>query len=335
MTPADFQNLLHRYQQGICTPEEKRAVEQWYDSLESEQPLDLTPTDQDLLKATLWQRITAETAAPAVAKAGRWAGSRYAAAAALVLGLGIARLASGPDAARPGPVTQAATTAGQSARWKVVANTSGKAMTFTLADGSVVSLAPASSLKYPAQFRGEARRTVYLSGEAFFKVFHNPQQPFLVYTNKLVTKVLGTSFTVRAFESQKEAVVLVKTGRVRVTPRSAAVAATGKSIVVLPNQQAVYRADRHQLTQDLVAKPALLVPQSFVFDDQPVAEVVAVLEKAYGVPIVYDKAAFAHCTVTLRLSDEPLYDKLDILCKILGTSYEKEHTRILLHNGKC
>ncbi|TGE14234.1 FecR family protein [Hymenobacter elongatus] len=338
MKPADFQNLLHRYQQGTCTPEEKRAVERWYEGLNSaDEQLELSADEQALLKATLWQRIIGKEDAPAGAQPW-WRVGRYAAAAAIVLGVGIWQ-----TSLRPGPMTptpRSAAHTAQSAQWLVYDNATRQPRTLTLADKSTVTLAPASQLKYPAQFRG-ARRTVYLVGEAFFTVSHNPARPFLVYTDKVVTTVLGTSFTVRAYAAQPEAVVLVKTGRVRVTPRVAASAATAPaakmspSLVVLPNQQATYRADRHELTQALVARPALLTPHSFVFDDQPVAAVLAVLEEAYGVPIVYDKVAFAACTVTLKLGNEPLYEKLDILCKILGASYEKTTTHILLHPGKC
>lgn len=337
MKPADFQNLLRRYQQGACTPAEKKAVEQWYDELGAGEPLELTPEDQALLKATLWQRITDEANAPTVPDSfGFRQIGRYAAAAVVVLGLGLSvafwpRMMGGEEKTELArwPATP---------QWQVYDNTTGRPVALKLADGSAVTLAAGSQLKYPRQFRGAERRTVYLVGEAFFRVAHNPGRPFLVYTDQLVTRVLGTSFTVRAFAGQPEARVLVKTGRVQVTPRfplSSTVAAPATSIIVLPNQQAVYRADRQQLTQALVARPALLAPQSFVFDDKPVADVLAVLEAAYGVPIEYDKAAFAKCTVTLTLSNESLFDKLDILCKILGASYEKDHTHIVLHPGKC
>ncbi|WP_226177545.1 FecR family protein [Hymenobacter lucidus] len=338
MKPADFQDLLRRYQQGACTPAEKKAVEQWYASLDSGEQLELTPEDQALLKATLWQRITDEASGPPVPDSFQLGQiGRYAAAAIVVLGLGLSA-AFWPQLVRDeAKATIARRPAGAALQpgWQLYDNTTSRPVTLKLADGSAVTLAAASQLKYPRQFRGQASRNVYLVGEAFFRVAHNPARPFLVYTDKVVTKVLGTSFTVQAFAGQKEALVLVKTGRVQVTPRASTAASPAQSIIVLPNQQALYRADRQQLTQDLAARPALLTPQSFVFDDKPVAEVLAVLEAAYGVPIKYDKAAFANCTVTLTLSNEPLYDKLDILCKILGASYEKDHTHILLRPGKC
>ena len=57
---------------------------------------------------------------------------------------------------------------------------------------------------------------MYLNGEAFFEVVKNPKKPFLVFTKDIVTKVLGTSFTVKAFDGDKEVKVMVKTGKVNV-----------------------------------------------------------------------------------------------------------------------
>jgi ferric-dicitrate binding protein FerR (iron transport regulator) len=139
---------------------------------------------------------------------------------------------------------------------------------------------------------------------------------------------------VEAYAGQAEAQVQVKTGRVQVTPRGDA-AGGSASVLVLPNQQAVYSATRQQLRREVVAQPALLKPQSFVFDDRPVAEVLTALEKAYGVAIVYDAAAVRNCTLNLGLADEPLFAKLDIICETLGASYEKADGRILFHSQPC
>ncbi len=59
-------------------------------------------------------------------------------------------------------------------------------------------------------------RDVYLSGEAFFEVTKNPDRPFRVFANEIVTKVLGTSFTVRSFENDTTIQVIVRTGKVTV-----------------------------------------------------------------------------------------------------------------------
>jgi ferric-dicitrate binding protein FerR (iron transport regulator) len=334
MSQTDLRELLQRYQQGSCTPEEKRIVEDWYHALGHERELHVTPEERETIRQALWNRIAAQTTnseekpedqAWFTAPAARWA-----AAAMLALGLGF-----GARQLWPVPERQAATKA---APWVVYPNTSQQVVSITLPDSSRVQLAPASQLKYPRRF-GPKQRPVYLVGKAFFKVQRDTTRPFQVYTAQVLTTVLGTSFSVQAYTGQKDAVVEVKTGRVRVSPRFLTQAPTSKAlpaaIVVLPNQQAVYTPERQQLARELVAQPVLLKPQSFVFDDRPVTEVLSSLEKAYGVHIVYDAKALANCTVTLALRNKSLYGKLEVLCKTLGASYEEENAQILFHSPHC
>ncbi|OFY41678.1 MAG: hypothetical protein A2X18_10125 [Bacteroidetes bacterium GWF2_40_14] len=66
-----------------------------------------------------------------------------------------------------------------------------------LPDGTEVHLNSNSKLKYPSKF-SEDKREVYLEGEAFFCVSHSDGIPFLVITNKSITKVLGTEFNVKS-----------------------------------------------------------------------------------------------------------------------------------------
>ncbi|AWM34429.1 FecR family protein [Hymenobacter nivis] len=151
---------------------------------------------------------------------------------------------------------------------------------------------------------------MYLSGEAFFRVAHDAAHPFRVLTAHLETRVLGTSFTVRAYPQQAGTVVQVRTGRVRVSPRRPAptvaqaqnrtLGPAVRALVLLPNQQAVYAPGRQQLRRELTPQPVLLAPQPFAFDNRPVAEVLEALKTAYGVDIRYSPAAVAGCTVNLH-----------------------------------
>ncbi|WP_082684979.1 FecR family protein [Hymenobacter sedentarius] len=345
MAQSDFRALLHRYQRNECTPVEKQRVEEWYQRLGSKQELDLTPEERAELVATVWQRIATLTtaASPSVsfpkAKVTRplWPslGVRWAAVVLLALGAGVVGMLSVPGPTKLltiwQPKTKPTTT---KTAWLVYANTSKSEARVALPDGSLITLAAASSLKYPRSFTGP-RRTVYLTGAAFFDVFHDAGHPFSVYTDQVVTTVLGTSFRVQAYPGQPEVQVQVRTGRVRVSPRATATGAPAASVVVLPNQQAVYSAVRQELRRELVAQPVLLAPQPFVFNDRPVAEVLDALQKAYGVAIVYDAAALHNCTINLSLGDEPLFEKLDIISETLGASYDKADGRILFHSQPC
>ena len=89
--------------------------------------------------------------------------------------------------------------------------------TDTLPDGSEITLNKYSGISYPASFAGHLRN-VQLSGEAFFKVTHNPDKPFVVKVNDLLVTVLGTSFNIKSTRAETE--VIVESGVVSVTKRS-------------------------------------------------------------------------------------------------------------------
>jgi ferric-dicitrate binding protein FerR (iron transport regulator) len=84
-----------------------------------------------------------------------------------------------------------------------------------LPDGSRVVLNENSKLEYPPDFSNNTRE-VYLNGEAFFDIVHNPSKPFIVHTGSVSTKVLGTAFNISAYRSQQFVQVTVTRGKVEV-----------------------------------------------------------------------------------------------------------------------
>ncbi|RZK17045.1 MAG: DUF4974 domain-containing protein [Hymenobacter sp.] len=341
MTEAEFYLLLQRYLAGRATPAEQARVAQWYDHLHQANPHQLPIPPQQAVEDAIWQRLRLPPAAPEPAARVRrlvpaaWPKPvlRWAAVGLLTLGLGSLLPYAGH---RPAPPTLS-TTAGS---WTRYHNTTGQAQAFRLPDASRVTLQPGSRLRHVAGLAG-GRREVYLEGEAFFQVHKNPARPFLVLTSQLVTTVLGTSFDVKAYPGSAQALVAVREGKVAVQPRPAAqLDATPThpakaGVLLLPNQQVVYSVASRRLQKVLVEKPVVLVPQAFEFEERPVAEVLAALEKAYGVAILYDKQKLAGCTVSITFYDEPLFEKLGLLCKSLGAYYTLADTQITIHSTGC
>ncbi|GAB3267454.1 FecR family protein [Larkinella harenae] len=223
-------------------------------------------------------------------------------------------------------------------------NTGTKAINVLLSDGSVVTLNPKSRLSYPHHFDTNTR-TVYLSGEAFFDVVKNPEKPFLIYANRTVTKVLGTSFLVRAYCKEKDVTVMVKTGRVSVysqkdyekAQRSGLRRVEG--VVLTPNQQMTYNLDENRLVKALVETPAVLIAnrpsREQVFEDAPVARVFSSLEKTYGVKLLFDEDALAACLVNVTFNEENLMERLDVISQTIGASYEVLDGQIVITSKGC
>ena len=331
-------SLLNRYLHDDCTEGEAWTVDQWYEARDMPRPAPApTAAEQATTKARAWQGIRARTRPRPAAwrtPAGRWA-----AAAVLALGLslgwlGLRRSPAG-QVARPALVAQQLSVTAEAGGWQLATNATGRPLPLALADGSRVTLQPGSRLRYPARFAAGPERVVELRGEAFFEVFHDARHPFRVLTDQVETVVLGTSFTVRAVPGQPEATVQVHTGRVRVQPRLGQPAAPSAAVVLLPNQKVVYSAAAPALRPVLVAQPALLRPEPLRFDERPVTEVLSSLADGYGVPIRYDGAALAGCTVSLAFGTETLFEKLDLLCKTLGATYERTDDAVIFRSRGC
>jgi transmembrane sensor len=236
--------------------------------------------------------------------------------------------------------TKQTDTPGNEVMQETIHNNSTQNKTVALPDGSRVTLLPNTRLRFARKLDG-VQREVTLTGTAFFEVKHDPERPFLVYSGDLVTKVLGTSFWVRANASEKKIIVSVRTGRVSVfsnvaTPKQQGT--TAKPMVLTPNQQAIFDAENQAFSYTLVEQPVLLLEpkelEAFVFKSAPVGEIFAAIERAYGVDVEYDATLLANCTLTTSLKDETLFEKLAVICKALDLTYKVEGTRVLVIGTK-
>jgi ferric-dicitrate binding protein FerR (iron transport regulator) len=214
--------------------------------------------------------------------------------------------------------------------------------TIVLGDGSTILLQPKSSLQYPEVF-GKELRTVKLTGEAFFEVARDAQKPFQVHAGELITKVLGTSFTIRAFQDEDQVLVQVKTGKVSVFEESSEPVKSSsgnhsKGVFLTPNQQVTFLKRQSQLVKTLVENPSLLNVTNekiFEFKDTPLNDVFSVLEKAYGVEIIFDKELMGACALNASLEGMPLYDKMRLICKGVNAQYEILDARIIVSGKGC
>lgn len=233
---------------------------------------------------------------------------------------------------------------------KEVPNLTATPKPIRLPDGSLVTLAPHSRLSYNVQPAGHNQRLVYLTGGAFFAIKRNPSRPFLVYANGIVTKVLGTSFSIQAYDGQPKITVAVQSGRVSVFAPDQATGRTGNNtksvfgrlvngIVLTANQQATYQPQTDRFMKTLVERPVVVhpdqLPPQTVFTDAPVNQLFDQIERAYSITIHYNKSDFKDCLLTAKFSDEPLLDKIKLICVSIGASYEIVDAQIFITGPGC
>ncbi|WP_342088087.1 FecR family protein [Dyadobacter sp. OTU695] len=222
-------------------------------------------------------------------------------------------------------------------------NGSTHAEIITLQDGSKITLQPNSSVTYPEVFDG-TERNVQLQGEAFFEVKRNPKQPFLVHFNNLIVKVLGTSFNIRSFPSEGSVRVTVRTGKVAVLPDKAdfgerLLTKAPRAVTLTANQEIFYKKGGDRFERAVAINSQIVNPEiseaDFEFARTPLSDVLEKLEKAYGIPIIYDEDQVRDCSLTASLSDEPLLEKLKMICKTMDASYETVDGRIVMNVKSC
>lgn len=224
----------------------------------------------------------------------------------------------------------------------VETNSSRQAKTVFLCDGTEVQLSPGSRIRYGKDFNS-TYRTVILDGEAFFDVARNPEKPFLVISNGLVTRVLGTSFTVSS--NDREVSVSVKTGRVEVLSQENfdrlkdTDSHSPVTMVLKPNQKAVFSRKEASLIRSLVEEPVIVNPSArpatLNFDNTPASEVFERLATAYNIEIIYDRDIFSQCRLTVSLEDEQLFEKLEVICRTVNAEYRLSDAKILIEGKGC
>jgi len=208
-------------------------------------------------------------------------------------------------------------------------------------DDSYAELTAGSKVVYSKDFSGSLRQ-VYLAGEGFFQVTKNHTKPFIVYTDKVVAKVLGTSFVVKSGINDSKASVLVKTGKVSVFKTSEFTIAEAKpdlveGIVLRPNHLANINA-KQELQEQLSRSPEVIKkqePAEFTFDNTPIDIVFSKLQDAYEINIDYDKAVFSSCTITVDMGKEDYYQKLDLICRTINASYQVRDGKIFVSGKGC
>lgn len=151
----------------------------------------------------------------------------------------------------------------------------------TLPDGTSIWLSSGSTLSYPSTFTAR-RRSVSLTGEAFFDVTKDAGHPFVVNTPYLVTRVFGTQFNIRCYRADDCHVTLLS-GSIEVTARGR----RGEAVRLEPGHE--WHMDKRgiaEVTEVAEAEHLSWQKGSFEFDDVPLGDVLDELSQWYHVTVI-------------------------------------------------
>lgn len=287
-------------------------------------------------KKQIWHSITSELLNTKLARVHKTKKTFYWIAASVIILLSSAILFKLVSSTAPTTVTgqnyenMVATNANEI----VNTNNTGTYKIVYLSDGSIINLAPGSSVKHQRLFTGD-KREVYLKGEAFFKVSKNKAKPFYVYTGNIVTRVVGTSFNVSS-SPQGNIIVAVRTGKVMVYKKGTE--EHEENIKMLyPMQQCTYKASSDVLNVSTVADKQSLEDKGIKenegnlnFEDVYMEDVFTAIEKRFGVVLIYNKNEFKSVYITVSVENESLENMLKIICKTAGATYRIDNDFVFI-----
>jgi transmembrane sensor len=155
-----------------------------------------------------------------------------------------------------------------------------------LADGTVVHMNAATSLRFPFAFNGN-KREVYIDGEAYFSVAPDPRRPFIVHTKQGDVNILGTDFNINTYGSNF--IVSLVSGSVIVQPKK------GAQKQIKPCEETVLDPVSLELSLHEINSELLLgwLHGEYRFRLQPLADVCKAAERLYGVKIAFDDQQLA------------------------------------------
>ncbi len=193
--------------------------------------------------------------------------------------------------------------------------------TFTLPDGTLVSLNTNTKLKYPEKF-GRKTREVSIEGEAFFEVKPNKNKPFIIHAGSAEIKVLGTSFNVSAYPETKQVEVIVETGKVQVLNK---IIQTNE-LILTPGDKGTLIYSSNSLLKTTNQDPNFLAwkTHNLIFKATSLGEVIETLQKVYKVNIRLADSRLNGLLLSAQFND----NQLDFILKVIETTFQIESQQV-------
>ena len=191
---------------------------------------------------------------------------------------------------------------------------------FSLPDGTIGWLNSNSSVKYKEDFI--QNRQITLKGEAFFDVFKDKQRPFIVTTNDISIKVLGTRFNIASYDNEKDVEVTLKEGKLLFNAKT-----KNKSYIMRPNDLVIFNKVNMDFTTELVDPNKYLswTDGMLVFRNDPLDIIARRLERWYNIDVEIDGVQTEDLRLRATFKDESLEEVLDLLKRSLPIDYRIEN----------
>lgn len=198
----------------------------------------------------------------------------------------------------------------------------GKRSHMTLPDGSALWINSGSRVIYKSDF--EENRHLYVDGEIYLDVRRDVNHPFIVKTNRIEVKVLGTKFNVSDYHIDTQSSVTLVKGSVEVT--------TGESRTKLsPNQRLAYECGQTNVRNVNVTPYICWKDDIINFNDMKLHDILKSLSRYYNIPIegitsLNNDTCYGNMDLNLSIDDV-----LEAIAYTVPLAYRREGEKIIVY----
>ena len=292
---------------GHCSAEERAAIEAWLENSDEDDNIEVVPIAKEReqrMKAS-FQRALANRESSIKRASSPTVKWLVAASLALLVGLSTFFYVNNGNT--------------------IYETGTGELRTLVLDDGSKVILNALTRLEVGHGF-GSNNRNLTLEGEAYFEVKHDSLMPFIVKTDSSRTTVLGTKFNLTAYKNEAASLALTE-GKVSFYHQGDK---SGNSIIVLPDEaiRLVNGKLKKYKTNTDFAKA--WTTKKLVFQSQKFSEVLAEVERFYGVQIIVKNKSLDNRLFRGSYNNPDLTALLESMAFVLEFDYSREGNTIII-----
>lgn len=206
--------------------------------------------------------------------------------------------------------------------------TSNSSRQVVFSDSSKAVLYHNTSISFPGQFHGDLREIKLQQGEAFFKIAHNVEKPFIIHTPVADITVIGTSFNVVVNRQQLK--VDVSEGRVMINNYRDSAFLDAGAVAIVDSEHKNIAIDNSTDTNAWG-----YATRRFVFKDTPLNQIIESLEKAYPCTIQVAHKSIENCKMTASFNNNSAENIVNLIAESLNLSVTRNGTSFILDGQGC
>lgn len=216
-----------------------------------------------------------------------------------------------------------------------------------LPDGSTIWLNAGSKLEYDKNFDKGSNREVYLDGEAYFDVAKNPSRPFIIHTQKIDIRVLGTVFNVKSYSADQSTETSLIHGSIEVTmpgrPNEKIIMKPAEKLVVMNNAAQLLTVSKPNKVAPVVLSSINYLPSDstvietswmdnrLIFRDKSFMELAHELQRKYDIAFKFEDANAGNLMFDGNFKNETIHQALQALQLANYFSYSIKNDTITIN----